>query len=174
MDRRTRIGLFLSVVVLALVAFLYSSLPQASFVSRDRTPEAYLFDEVSGFKLEREVTGTEALAAVKASHMGSLKTPSDTAIGYYQEGLTIWVSKYKSAKTANRETNRMVDAISRFGRGFRPPEKLTINDVGVFRTYFGDSFQYFWSKEGFIIYVIPGLLGEDEVKALVGKINGTF
>lgn len=163
----------LTLLIIAAL-FLFCFLLYINFrhtLSTSRSPERYLFAEVSGFKLEREFTGTEAIEMVKRSHMGSLKAPSDMAIGYYQEGLTIWITKYSSEKVATQETKRMIKAIGRFGRGFKPPTKTNVNGYPVYRTNYRGSFQYFWNINDFLIYIVPGLLSDSDVKDLIIKIN---
>jgi len=161
--------LFIIVASLLLGSLIYLGLCNTFFISR--TPGDYLPDEVFGFKLEREITGTEAFEIVKKSHMGGLKVPSDMTIGYYQEGLIIWISKYSSERAAMQETIRMVKAIKRFGRGFEAPTKININGYSIYRTCYKSSFQYFWNKDDFLIYIVPGLLSSSDMKELILKIN---
>ena len=133
-------------------------------------PEQRLPSDISGLQLEREYSGKEAQSIVKRSHLGSLKRPEETSIGYYQEGLAVWLSEYRESEAASREAERMSEAIEKFARGFSAPQKVVIDGQNVYRTLYQGRFQYFWSKGRFLVYVDSGPLGQDDLVDLVRKL----
>lgn len=169
MGKRKTLFLLSGIVFLLFLGALYLWL--AYNVSGSGSPEQYLPSKIAGFKLERELTGAEAFELVKTSHLGQLRAPSEAAIGYYQEGLTIWVSKYDSDEIALNEIERMVQAIGRFGRGFQFPVKRNIGNLGVYRTVHRGSAHYFWARKGYIFYIAPGPLSDRNAGQLIEDIN---
>lgn len=60
--------------------------------------DKFLFDRIASYKLERQFIGEEAFGMVEKSHLGELSTPRDAAIGYYQQGVTVWIAEYEESE----------------------------------------------------------------------------
>lgn len=168
MDKKRKF-ILIFIGTLLLLGLLFLSSHQTLLSSR--SPERYLFAEVAGLKLQREFTGDEAFEMVRGSHFGKLKAAHSAAIGYYQEGLTIWLAEYESGKVASKETKRMVKAIEAFSKGFESPKRLGSQGNAVYRTRYRGAFHYFWTKKNFIFYIVPGPLSDSEAKMLIEDIN---
>lgn len=169
MDKRKTLLLYSTVALLLSLGFLYWFLNSTG--DRSLSLQGHLPSGIASFKLQREITGTEAFTTVKKSHLGRLKAPREAAIGYYEEGLTIWISRYDSEKAANDEIKRMVSAIGRFGQGFSVPTRLKIDKHFIYRIDYQGSLHYFWARQDMIVYVMPGPLSDADIKELVKDMN---
>ncbi len=161
--------LLLSLTGTLLLVFLLLSLRHTMVSSQ--LPRQYFSSEVAGLELEREFLADEAFEMAKKSHLGKLEAPQDSAIGYYQEGLTIWVAKYDSKKIAARETKRMANAIEKFAGGFESPTKLSVDGYIIYRTRYRGTFHYFWANKDFLLYVQSGPLSDSDTTMLIRDMN---
>ncbi|MEW6189771.1 MAG: hypothetical protein AB1466_06695 [Actinomycetota bacterium] len=165
MKRKSIILTVISLILLiTAVAIAYWSI-------RPETLENYLPKEVENLNLVQTISGHRALMMARASHRGEIKDILDIAIGYYEGDLSIWITEYPNPSIAERETGRMVRAMIRFGRGFEKLRKFKLNGQEIYRTLPSGKAQYFWSRENFMIYIIPGPLSEEEVERVIKRIN---
>ncbi len=169
MNTTNRRKALLVVSVFVLLAFLHLSwgcTPAGTNISQE-----YLPPEITGLKLERELEGDAAFKSVRESHMGQIDTSENAIIGYYQEGLTIWIAEYSDEDLASTETQRMKQAIKEYAKGFSTPERFQVGKQSVYRTEFRGTYHYFWVKGILIFYVASGPLDGSEIKDLVQELN---
>lgn len=163
----------LFVLFLIMVGFTIVSISCSS--SSPKPIELYIKDDISGYKLNKSIVGTSAFEDMKESHLGKLSAPEDAVVGYYEEGLTIWISEYKSKKEAAKENDRMASAIKSGGQKFGDLEHLRINGCLVYRLNVKNAHHYFWSFNEFIVYVVAGPLSDSYIKGeLVPDVNSEF
>lgn len=140
-------------------------------VTRDKPPlEELVPGKVFDFSLTNVVKGKEAIKAAKRLHRGEIKNVKDMAIGYYEEGLSIWFTEYPSIEIAKEETLKMAEAMERFGQGFENIEELEIEGLVVYETFPGGKEQFFWAQNKLMIYIIPGDLIKSQSKTLISKL----
>lgn len=152
-----------------LLAFLYLSWGRT--LVNTNVSQEYLPPAITGLKLERELEGDAAFRTVRESHMGQIDTAEDAIIGYYQEGLTIWIAEYGDEDLASTETQRMKQAIMEYASGFSTPKRLQVGEQSVYRTEFRGIYHYFWTKGSLIFYIASGPLDSSEIKDLVQELN---
>jgi len=161
--------------VLWLIVAGFSIISISCSLSSSKPVEMYLVDDISGYKLNNSIVGTSAFEDMKKSHIGKLNAPEDAVVGYYEEGLTIWISEYKNTKEAVKENDRMVAAIKSGGQKFGELKSLSIKSCRVYRLNVKNIYHYFWSIDEFIVYVIAGPLSDSYIKdELVPDINNWF
>jgi len=156
--------------VIFLILFI-SVVAIAYWTIRPETLEDFLPKEVENLNLVKIISGHRALMIARASHRGEIKDVLDIAIGYYEGDLSIWITEYPNPNIAERETTRMARAMIQFGRGFEKLRKFKLNGQEIYLTLPSGKAQYFWSRENFMIYIIPGPLSKEEVKRVIKQIN---
>ena len=122
-------------------------------------------------KKVKTIAGKNAIAATKSSHIGKLKKPKETAIVSYEDQTMIWISKYDSSNTANKETEKMTKAMMRAGQGFENLSEINIGDVKLFRAKPEGNSHYFWQHKNTITYIAPGNEAAEQIEDLVRQIN---
>ncbi len=166
MSKTSKIFLGIAGVLVLVSLLAYAALT----MWRSGAPGHDLPAQIEGLELEAEFTGADALAAVERSHLGQLQTPDEITIGHYEEGLSVWITEYKKPETATREAARMERAIKKFARGFSAPDKIHMDGQIVYKTLYQGRFQYFWSKDRFLIYVASGPLDQNHVAELIEEL----
>jgi len=159
------IFLLLIIILLSAVFWVYFL-----FIPRGSDLESFLPSEVDGLMLHRVAGKDEAMATTVRSHRGEIKDVDDMVIGYYDGGLSIWVTKYSNSQISYNETIKMIDAMKRFEEGFEEIKSTRIKDVEVYVTEPGGEKQYFWSQGKLMVYIIPGALSESESRELISDL----
>lgn len=161
----------LSIIVSIFIVLVLIAGGSFYWLFHPKTLQDYLPRQVENLKLIRVTLGPEAIELAKASHIGRIESVSDLAIGYYERDLSIWITKYPDADKARGETERMAEAMPRFGKGFEDLKEIKMDGERVYQTLPGGEPQYFWQKENLMIYIIPGGIGEKDAIELIRKIN---
>jgi len=167
-DDIKKITLLFSIIVFLAVVFWIFSL----FVPKGL--QSFLPSEVDGLMLHGVAGKDESMATTVRSHQGEIKDVDDMVIGYYDGGLSIWITEYSDSNITSKETIKMIDAMKRFEEGFEKIESTKIKDVRVYITEPGGERQYFWAQNKFMIYVIPGKLTEGKSRELVSELIDGF
>lgn len=162
-----KVALVIIVVLIATATVVgilhYSSLP--------RKPADYLPPQIDNLSLVKIVTDREAIAATQKSHRGSVAHITDAAIGYYQAGLTIWISEYESEEMAESETQKMTQAMARFGQGYEKQKTIKVEKITVRLAYPKGETHYFWYQGKRMFYIAPGPLSQTQTKKLIKDFN---
>lgn len=158
------------VVIVTLIAVAtIGSIIHYSF--SPQKPADYLPPQIDNLSLAKMVTGQEAIVATQRSHRGSVTYITDAAIGYYQAGLTIWISQYKSEEIAKSETQKMATAMIRFGQGYEEQETIKVGKTTVRLAYPKGETHYFWHQSKRMFYIAPGPLSQTQTKKLINSFN---
>jgi|GEM_PF-6506349 len=169
MNRRIRLFLILSLFLIGFSAL------NVSCSSSSKPIEQCLKENISDYKLNESIVGTSAFQEIKKSHIGKLKAPEDAVIGYYEEGLTIWISEYVDKEESANETDRMASAIKSGHNKFGTLRTINIDNRKVYRLNVKNTYHYFWRVNEFIIYIVAGPLGDSYIRdELIPSINDGF
>ncbi len=163
-DDIKKITLLFSIIVFLAVVFWIFSL----FVPKGL--QSFLPSEVDGLMLHRVAGKDESMATTVRSHQGEIKDVDDMVIGYYDGGLSIWITKYSESKVVNKETLKMIEAMKKFGEGFEKLGSVNIKGVKIYITFPGGVKQYFWSQGKLMVYMIPGTLSESMSRELISDL----
>ncbi len=165
---------FKKVIFLLLIIILLTAIFWTCSLFTPKGLESFLPSKVDELVLRRIVAGEEAVATAVRSHQGKVKNADNMIIGYYDGGLSIWITEYSDSSTCGEETIKMIDAMKKFEEGFEKIESNKIKDVQVYTTEPGGGRQYFWAQNRFMVYVVPGELSEGKSRELISELTDSL